>query len=46
LQKETCADCHSSSGAGDDCTLCHNYHVGDFKATLPISELAAQRKSK
>lgn len=29
LQKASCAACHTSTAAGDHCTTCHRYHVGD-----------------
>ncbi len=28
LQKSTCVNCHQPHAAGDQCTQCHNYHVG------------------
>lgn len=30
LSQEVCADCHTASVAGNQCTQCHNYHVGEF----------------
>lgn len=30
MLRKQCADCHSSQKAGDDCMMCHNYHVGRF----------------
>jgi len=32
---EECAVCHTPEAAGDDCTLCHNYHVGRFPPRMP-----------
>lgn len=29
-----CAQCHTSELAGDACTACHNYHVGDFPPAI------------
>ncbi|SMP62300.1 hypothetical protein SAMN06265222_107288 [Neorhodopirellula lusitana] len=29
ITKQNCAACHTSSAAGDRCTTCHRYHVGD-----------------
>lgn len=29
LQKAACVACHTSAAAGDHCTTCHRYHVGD-----------------
>lgn len=39
LKRETCAQCHTPKGAGDNCTLCHRFHVGNFMPTLPASAL-------
>lgn len=27
LEKDVCAECHIPEKAGDDCLLCHNYHI-------------------
>ncbi len=35
VDRQLCGDCHTQQRAGDDCTVCHNYHVGDFQPTLP-----------
>lgn len=35
MDRQLCGDCHTPQRAGDDCTVCHNYHVGDFQPTLP-----------
>jgi hypothetical protein len=29
LDKGRCSDCHTQEQALTDCTLCHNYHVGE-----------------
>ncbi|MFG0289813.1 MAG: hypothetical protein ACF8CQ_16655 [Rhodopirellula sp. JB044] len=29
LRKAACAHCHTANAAGDHCTTCHRYHVGD-----------------
>ncbi|TWT87806.1 cytochrome c3 family protein [Neorhodopirellula pilleata] len=29
LQKAACVTCHTSTAAGDHCTTCHRYHVGE-----------------
>ncbi len=29
MQKSQCASCHQPNAAGDSCTQCHNYHVGN-----------------
>lgn len=33
IDQATCASCHTQKMAGESCLSCHNYHVGDFKAT-------------
>ena len=30
MKQETCADCHVEQSAGDSCTMCHQYHIGEF----------------
>ena len=30
MQRESCADCHVEQSAGDNCTQCHQYHIGKF----------------
>lgn len=37
LQRETCIECHTPKVAGDNCTLCHRYHVGEFASALPAA---------
>ncbi len=32
LTKAACAHCHTPQAAGDHCTTCHRYHVGDVHA--------------
>jgi len=34
IERDTCARCHVDERAGNDCTQCHNYHVG------PVAEPA------
>ncbi len=36
VEKETCAECHVADRAGDNCTLCHNYHVTNFAPALSV----------
>ena len=30
MRQETCAECHVEKSAGDTCTQCHQYHIGEF----------------
>jgi len=30
LSKTTCADCHTEEKVGDNCLICHRYHVDNF----------------
>ena len=30
MKQEACADCHVEQSAGDACTQCHQYHIGEF----------------
>ena len=30
MNRETCASCHVQQSAGDTCTQCHDYHIGEF----------------
>jgi hypothetical protein len=29
ISRSQCASCHQAGGAGESCTQCHNYHVGE-----------------
>ncbi|MCG8324523.1 MAG: SPOR domain-containing protein, partial [Thiotrichales bacterium] len=40
MDPEVCASCHVESSAGDACTQCHRYHVGEFPIT-PVRTLIA-----
>jgi hypothetical protein len=31
IDKATCSECHIETAAGDACTQCHNYHVGQVE---------------
>ena len=39
INKSTCAQCHTSDSAGENCLSCHNYHVGSFGRIPPNSAL-------
>ena len=41
LEQAVCLECHQPDQAGDDCTQCHRYHVGEFEATLPPTQMSA-----
>ena len=30
MKREGCADFHVEQSAGDSCTMCHQYHIGEF----------------
>jgi hypothetical protein len=34
VARSTCAECHTASGAGEQCVSCHDYHVGTFPAAM------------
>lgn len=38
LKKADCAHCHTPNAAGDSCTICHRYHVGDVHASELTTE--------
>ncbi|RVU39547.1 hypothetical protein EOI86_10060 [Hwanghaeella grinnelliae] len=42
LSQKVCADCHTESVAGNDCTQCHNYHVGEFPPAAVDTKLTAK----
>ena len=40
MQREACADCHVEQSAGDACTQCHQYHIGEFAAeSIPATRI-------
>lgn len=41
MQRELCAECHVQSSAGDNCTMCHQYHIGDFTQATMSTKMAA-----
>lgn len=41
LEQAVCLECHQPDRAGDSCTQCHRYHVGEFEATLPPTQMSA-----
>ncbi len=34
IAKETCSTCHQKNSAGEQCLLCHNYHIGQSSVKL------------
>ncbi len=30
MNRKTCAECHVEKSAGDTCTMCHQYHIGEL----------------
>ena len=40
IQKSRCAQCHNEKTGLDNCTLCHNYHVGQAVTRLPETGLS------
>jgi hypothetical protein len=43
LNKSDCSGCHTESSAGEDCTLCHQYHATEFGRPLVKTELPTGR---
>ena len=43
LKQEVCADCHTAEVAGNECTMCHNYHVGEFPPAAVDTKLTANQ---
>ncbi len=35
LPRAVCAECHTAAKAGDNCLICHNYHLGVFHPVDP-----------
>jgi len=49
MSKAQCASCHTAAKAGDNCLVCHNYHIGlfpPFKAPLQDLSGAPNRSTK
>ena len=41
MQQDTCTACHIESAAGETCTLCHRYHIGQMASTPTETRVAA-----
>jgi len=46
IEKSRCVQCHNEAAGLDNCTLCHNYHVGESETVLPETGLSDAGKSK
>lgn len=46
INKLACAECHKPNSAREDCLLCHNYHVGQFKTISKHTELNRVKSSR
>ena len=45
LERDFCATCHVKDAAGDACTMCHRYHIGEFTAK-PMETRMAELTAK
>ena len=34
IERKYCADGHTAEEAGDNCLICHNYHIGTFRPAV------------
>ena len=47
MKQEVCADCHVQQSAGDNCTQCHQYHIGEFATeAIPSTRIDDLDKTK
>lgn len=47
MKRETCAECHVEKSAGDNCTMCHAYHIGEFAMeSIPATRIDALDKAE
>ncbi|MGI9508598.1 MAG: cytochrome c3 family protein [Geminicoccaceae bacterium] len=47
MKREGCADCHVEQSAGDNCTMCHQYHIGEFATEgIPATRIDDLDKTK
>ena len=46
MEKDVCAACHTGDRAGDRCTDCHGYHVGDFPPALAEAPLTLGERTQ
>lgn len=45
LKRDFCSTCHVKDAAGDACTMCHRYHIGEF-TTKPMATRMAELTAK
>lgn len=47
MKRDTCAQCHVEQSAGDSCTQCHQYHIGEFATeSVPPTRIDDLDKTK
>ena len=47
MRREICAECHVEKSAGDTCTMCHQYHIGQYAAeSVPSTRIDALDKEE
>ncbi|MEP5625097.1 MAG: hypothetical protein ABJP82_21205, partial [Hyphomicrobiales bacterium] len=42
IEKSICSSCHTDRSAGDECTLCHQYHTTDIGHPMTRTSLPAE----
>ncbi|MEM7017570.1 MAG: hypothetical protein AAF512_09575, partial [Pseudomonadota bacterium] len=42
MKKGQCLQCHTPEAAGDDCLICHNYHVGQVLSKMPDTNMVVR----
>lgn len=40
IEQTVCLECHQPQRAGNDCTQCHRYHIGNFSPSLPPTAMS------
>jgi hypothetical protein len=40
IERETCAECHTSQAAGESCQSCHNYHAGSVATPVMKTKIS------
>lgn len=44
LDRDICATCHTAAEAGDNCLICHNYHIGTFAPVVASTPTMTKTK--